>query len=65
MISIAIFHASSVGLRYSLVFIRLWYFSTVIAEIDSADVITPSLQIYVNKMLETLIFQRSYAQYLC
>ena len=36
---------------------------------DSVDVITPSftnLQIIVNfnKMLETLIFQRSYAQYL-
>ena len=36
---------------------------------DSVDVITPSstnLEIIVNfnKMLETLIFQRSYAQYL-
>ena len=36
---------------------------------DSVDVITPSLTnleiiVNFNKMLETLIFQRSYAQYL-
>ena len=140
MITIAIFHASSVGLRYSLVFICFSFFISIelvkkrnryicgsiclmfqmidIGSLlmpifrpglsllfirflppisgdfvsrsirvlktnkvvgfdkigapllkDSVDVITPSLtnlQIIVNfnKMLETLIFQRSYAQYL-